>query len=405
MTRSTIHTSLKTLAISLAVLTLHSCDSRSKDPNDQEKKIEENKKELVLIMAFDEAIKQSKELQLTFPESGRYQIDLFGSSPADSTVWIEDHINNTDDRSYDISGKMKFKDGIASIYGSPISKGEHQMKIHLQGQQEIDSIRFQLMHEHSETPLKLIQSMEGEKWELVWDDEFDGQRIDTTKWAFNVGNWGWGNNELQYYTDINKGNAFLKDGSLHIQARKDEDGNWTSARLTTAGKTSFTYGKIEFRAKVPTSRGVWSAGWLLGDTYVDELSWPYCGEIDVLECVGYEINDTTGNGVNHGTCHTRKYYFKQGNQIGSEINVENMNKEFHTYSIEWDSTEIKAFVDEEHYFTYDKNADSLEWPFHKAQNIIVNLAIGGGWGGAKGIDSSFNEASYILDYIRVYEKK
>ena len=155
---------------------------------------------------------------------------------------------------------------------------------------------------------------------------------------------------------------------------------WTSARLTTQGKTSFTYGRVEFRAMVPEGRGTWAAGWLLGDAYRDELSWPYCGEIDVLECVGYEIDDATGAGLNHATCHTRAYYFKQGNQIGSEIAVDSMNSVFHTFAIEWYPDAIHGYLDGGHYYTYDKTADRLEWPFNEPQNIIINLAVGGGWG-------------------------
>jgi beta-glucanase (GH16 family) len=263
------------------------------------------------------------------------------------------------------------------------------------------------MKEHRDTPKVYTQKMDGKEWTLVWSDEFEGSGLpDTTKWSYNFGNWGWGNNEPQYYTSSRIENARLENGTLIIEARKNDDGNeWTSARLTTQGKESFLYGRIEFRAKVPVTRGTWSAGWLLGDEYRDELSWPYCGEIDVLECVGFEIDDSTGNGKNHATCHTRSYYFKQGNQIGSEIAVSAMNTTFHTYAIEWYPDVIYGFLDGEKYYTYDMNKDELEWPFDKAQNIIVNLAIGGGWGGAKGIDESVESHQYILDYVRVYELK
>ena len=156
---------------------------------------------------------------------------------------------------------------------------------------------------------------------------------------------------------------------------------------------------------MPLARGTWAAGWLLGDAYRDEISWPYCGEIDVLECVGYEINDTTEKGINHATCHTRAYYFKQNNQIGSEIEMDSMNMKFHIYSVEWYPNEIKGFVDGVHYYTYDKNANDQEWPFHQSQNIILNLAIGGGWGGLKGVDQSMVSQEYIIDYVRVFEKR
>ncbi len=140
------------------------------------------------------------------------------------------------------------------------------------------------MKRQQNTPNSLKQKMKGEDWELVWSDEFDGQGLpDTTKWSYNIGDWSWGNNEPQYYTEGKLKNARQEDGHLIIEAHKNDDGNaWTSARLSTQGKQSFLYGKIEFKAKVPVGRGTWAAGWLLGDAYGDEISWHYCGEFDFL---------------------------------------------------------------------------------------------------------------------------
>ena len=348
------------------------------------------------------------EFTAAIPSTGRYKVTLIGTGKDGSTAFVEDYIDNKDGRNYNITGAIAIgKNGKGSIEGSPLSEGKHLMRLHLDSGMRVDSIQFELMYQHQETPTTLTQNMEGENWELVWSDEFEGEGLpDAAKWSYNVGNWGWGNNELQYYTEGKLENARQENGNLIIEAHKNSDGKtWSSARLTTQGKTAFKYGKIEFRAKVPHGRGTWAAGWLLGDEYRDEISWPYCGEIDVLECVGFEINDTTGSGLNHATCHTRAYYFKQGNQIGSEIELDSMNTKFHTYAVEWYPNEIKGYLDGEHYYTYDKNANDLEWPFHQAQNIIINLAIGGGWGGAKGVDESFNSHQYILDYVRVYEKK
>ncbi|MDA9312846.1 glycoside hydrolase family 16 protein [Vicingaceae bacterium] len=350
----------------------------------------------------------SPEFLLNVPQTGRYQVSIWGNLDDSTAVWIEDYINNKDERTYNITGSIILNEvGKGVIDGSPLAKGEHQMKLHSEGESTIDSIRFDLIQHHLETDSALVQNMSGSGWSLVWSDEFNGAGLaDDSKWIYNVGNWGWGNNELQYYTSADLKNARQENGSLIIEAHKNEkDKYWSSARLTTQSKVSFKYGRIEFRAKVPAGRGTWAAGWLLGDTYQDELSWPYCGEIDVLECVGYEINDTTGYGINHATCHTRAYYFKQGNQIGSEIEVDSMHNKFHTYAVEWYPTKIEGYLDGELYYTYDKNADSLEWPFNQPQNIIINLAIGGGWGGKKGIDSSYTSHQYILDYVRVYEKK
>jgi beta-glucanase (GH16 family) len=347
--------------------------------------------------------------EVSIPQAGRYKVEVVGSAPDGGAVWLEDHIENTDDRTYNITGMMTFVDGAISTSrdGSPLNEGTHKIKLHAAGDVFVDQINFSMIQPSVNTPVSFTQSMEGEEWELVWSDEFEGTGLpDTTKWSYNVGDWGWGNNEPQYYTNARTENARLEDGNLTIEARKnDMDKPWTSARLTTQGKESFLYGKVEFRAQVPVGRGTWAAGWLLGDEYKDELSWPYCGEIDVLECVGYEIDDETGDGINHATCHTRAYYFKQGNQIGSEIEVSNMDGEFHTYAIEWYPDVIYGLVDGERYYTYDKNANELEWPFFKPQNIILNLAVGGGWGGAQGIDESWDSHKYILDYVRVYQLK
>ena len=345
-------------------------------------------------------------------ELGRYKVEVNAKTDSSCAIWIEDYYDNSDDRSYDITGKIKLdkKDAYQIPFkdGSPLNKGKHKIKVHVsEGSAHIDWIKFSLIQSHTKTEKVYEQTMNGKEWSLVWSDEFEASGLpDSTKWSYNIGNWGWGNNELQYYTASRLENARVENGNLIIEARKNDIGNeWTSARLTSQGKESFLYGRIEISAKVPTIRGTWAAGWLLGDEYRDELSWPYCGEIDVLECVGFEIDDSTGNGKNHSTCHTRSYYFKQGNQIGSEIDVDNMNMEFHTYAIEWYPDVIYGYLDGESYYTYDMNKDELEWPFNKAQNIILNLAIGGGWGGAEGVDESLNRPQYIIDYVRVYELK
>lgn len=268
----------------------------------------------------------------------------------------------------------------------------------------IDWVKFELMKIHERSPKTMTQSTKGENWELVWADEFDGEHVDTTKWTYDIGNWGWGNGEEQYYTENRIENTRLENGNLIIEARRNDMGEaWTSARLTTRGKVSFLYGKIELRAKVSQYRGNWSAGWTLGDEYVDELSWPFCGEIDILESVGYEMNDRNGNGIAHASAHSGAYYFKLGNQPAGIIDVENMNNMFHTYAVEWTPEEIRAYVDDNLYFTYNDTTSELSWPFNKPQNLILNLAMGGGWGGYYGIDENVNSQKMIVDYVRVYE--
>jgi beta-glucanase (GH16 family) len=348
--------------------------------------------------------------------AGRYQTQVRVSSQSgDSTIfWVEDHTDNQDDRTYNITSSMILDptagDGFQTLSkdGSPLNKGTHQIRLHVgKGVAAVNWVKFTLMKEHQLTPNNMTQNHEGETWEVVWADEFDQDGYpDSTKWTYDIGDWGWGNGELQYYTEKRLQNARVENGHLIIEAHKNDMGSpWTSARLTTRGKVSFLYGKIEFRAKVPVEKGNWAAGWTLGDDYRDELSWPYCGEIDILETVGYELDDVTGDGKAHASAHCGAYYFKLGNQPTGITEVKNMKEEWHTYAVDWTPDYIKAYVDGEEYFTYDDNSTALSWPFDKAQNLILNLAMGGGWGGLQGMDETVTSQQFILDYVRVYERR
>jgi len=342
---------------------------------------------------------------------GRYITSIQLSSEEERTnyIWVEDYHNNQDERTYNITSTMIHKGSpdkftIVTKDGSPLNSGVHPMKIHFNKGVKLDWIKFTLIREHETTPVVLTQNTVGKDWKVVWSDEFDGNDVDTTKWTYDIGNWGWGNGELQYYTVGRKENARIEDGNLIIEARRNDMGNeWTSARLTTRGKVSFINGKIEFRAKVPPYKGNWAAGWTLGDDYVDELSWPYCGEIDILESVGFEMDDQTGKGVAHASTHCGAYYFKLGNQPTGVVDVENMNTEYHTYAVEWLPDGITAYVDGRLYASYNDTSTDLSWPFSKPQNIILNLAMGGGWGGERGIEESVDSQKMIIDYVRVYE--
>jgi beta-glucanase (GH16 family) len=342
--------------------------------------------------------------------AGRYKVEAL-ASPMEGdqgTIWVEDYIDNPDDRTYNITGNLYITADGGSVDGSPLNVGTHPMKVHFKESGiALRGLKFTLLREHQETPIKLTQNMEGEEWDLIWSDEFDGTGLpDTSKWTYDIGDWGWGNNELQYYTENRLENARQEDGNLIIEARKDDDGyNWSSARLTTRGKVTFTYGKIEFRAKVPVERGNWAAGWTLGDNYVDEISWPYCGEIDILETVGYEIDDETGDGKAHASIHCGAYYFKLNNHPTSIIEVENMHDEWHTYGIIWTPEGIEAYVDDQIYFTYNDTSTDLSWPYSDPQNLILNLAMGGGWGGAEGMDETVTNQQFVIDYVRVYGRK
>lgn len=354
------------------------------------------------------------EVVVDIPVAGRYQVAVVAKNLTDSTGtwWLEDYMDNPDNRTYDVTGPVEVPAGsdwsILSRDGSPLNAGVHNMRLHLGDTPiEVKQLTFELLRPHRLTPDTLVQETSGSEWSLVWSDEFEGSgAVDTTKWTFDIGNWGWGNKELQYYTENRTENARREDGSLVIEARKNDMGQpWTSARLTTRGKVTFLYGKIEIRAKVPLGRGTWAAGWTLGDAYVDELSWPYCGEIDILETVGYEMDTLTGNGKAHATIHCGAYYFKLGNQPTSILPVERIHQEFHTYAIEWTPNGIRAFVDDQQYFEYTDTTTPLAWPYDQPQNLILNLAMGGGWGGLMGVDERLEKEQYIVDYVRVYERK
>ena len=366
-------------------------------------------------MLGSESAGQWLQFEVDVETPGRYRTEVIAVSTGEGEspgVWLEDYVGNPDGRTYNVTGSMPVTKAAntnnpapTTRDGSPLNSGKHKMRLHFSDAGiHVQEINFTLMIPHQETPVTLTQDMSGDEWKVVWSDEFDGSGLpDTTKWTFDVGDWGWGNNELQYYTDKNLDNARVEDGNLVVEAHKNKAGNaWTSARLTTRGKQTFLYGKIEFRAKVPTRRGNWAAGWTLGDSYVDELSWPYCGEIDIMESVGYEMDDETGNGKAHASVHCRAFYFKEDNHYTSTLDVENMHETYHTYAVVWKPDGITAYVDDKEYFSYGDLTDKRTWPFDEAQNIILNLAMGGGWGGAQGMDESMTSQKMLIDYVRVY---
>jgi len=249
------------------------------------------------------------------------------------------------------------------------------------------------------TEVKDSTSIEG--FNLVWNDEFDVNGIpDDTKWSYDLGGNGWGNDELQYYTS-DPINVRVKDGKLEIEAHyyKDAAIKYTSARLVTRQKGDWLYGKIDVKAKIPSGLGTWPAIWMLSTDW-QYGGWPASGEIDIMEHVGYDQNKI------HGSIHTQSYYHKIGTQKSNQVIISTASTEFHVYSIDWDSTKIDFFVDNEKYFSFsNEHKTSAEWPFDKRFHLILNVAFGGAWGGAKGIDNSCLPAKMEIDYVRVYEKK
>ncbi|HZW38756.1 MAG TPA: glycoside hydrolase family 16 protein [Ignavibacteriaceae bacterium] len=239
-------------------------------------------------------------------------------------------------------------------------------------------------------------------WNLVWADEFNYTGLpDSTKWRFEVGGHGWGNNELQYYTDRRLSNARVENDNLVIEARKElwEGKDYTSTRLNSTGQGNWTYGRIEIKAKLPYGKGTWPALWMLASnwTYGDG-GWPANGEIDIMEHVGYDY------GWIHGSIHTTAYNHKIGTQKSGSIRFTDVATNYHIYAIEWDADTIDYYVDATKYFSFANEHKGYQyWPFDKDFHLIFNIAVGGDWGGAQGVDPTIFPQKMLIDYVRVYK--
>ncbi len=236
---------------------------------------------------------------------------------------------------------------------------------------------------------------------LVWAEEFNYTGLpDTSKWSFETGGHGWGNNELQYYTSADSTNAWVQNGVLTITARNKTVGKneFTSAKLVTRGKAEFKYGRIEISAKLPPGRGLWPAIWMLRHD-IRTAGWPAGGEIDIMEHVGYEKDTVLG------TVHTEAYNHVKNTQRGKKIFIDSPYDKFHLYAIEWTKDNIDFFVDEQHYLRFsNENKTNAEWPFDQPFYLILNIAVGGNLGGQKGIDKNSFPAAMAVDFVRVYQK-
>lgn len=242
-----------------------------------------------------------------------------------------------------------------------------------------------------------------DNYKLVWSDEFEYTGLpDSTKWKYDTeGNQdGWGNNEVQYYTEANEKNAIVENGILKIVARKENYAgkDYTSARLVS--KADWKYGKMVINAKLPEGIGTWSAIWMMpsGWSYKDG-NWPDIGEIDIMEHVGHDL------GVIHASAHSKDYQWQKNTQKTATVFIPDVDKEFHSYILEWDPNVLKAFVDDSLYFTYENEGlGENKWPYDKSFYLILNIAIGGAWGSMKGIDDEAFPQTMEVDYVRIYQK-
>jgi beta-glucanase (GH16 family) len=251
-------------------------------------------------------------------------------------------------------------------------------------------------------------------WQLVWSDNFDKPGLpQTDKWRYETGFIR--NNELQFYTGERSDNARIENGNLVIEGRKErylnpdykpgavsgrrrqvEFADYTAASLNTDGKASFLYGRIEVRAKLPHGKGVWPAIWMMGTNH-SIVGWPRCGEIDIMEFVGKEPD-----GI-HATLH----FSKEGRHAskGGKITTTAPYNDFHIYAVEWRPDRMDFFFDQQKYFTFDIDLAGVgaDNPFRKPHYLLINLALGGSWGGP--MDDSVLPQQYLIDYVRIYESK
>ncbi len=252
---------------------------------------------------------------------------------------------------------------------------------------------------------KETNDWEIEGWNIVWQDEFDKDSLDLTKWSREIGGHGWGNNELQFYTDSDS-NSYVENGNLILKAQVVPQGigsskglrYYSSARLRTYGKGDWKYGRIEVKANVASGQGIWPAIWMLPTDWLFG-GWPSSGEIDIMEHVGYDL------GVVHGSVHTEAYNHKINTQRSSARKIANVDTEFHVYSIIWDKDKISFFIDDVQYFLFenDQQGNYKTWPFDQRFHLLINIAVGGDWPGNPDNSTNFPR-KMLVDYVRVYEK-
>lgn len=239
-------------------------------------------------------------------------------------------------------------------------------------------------------------------YELVWSDEFDVDgKPDSQKWSYDVGGNGWGNQELQYYTEGE--NVEVKNGNLILEARKETRGlnDYTSTRLVSKNSGDWLYGKFEIYAKLPKTLGTWSAVWML-PTVNQYGGWPRSGEIDIVEYVVQDLN------IVHGTVHTDQYNHMKNTQQGFSRSLDDVSDTFHLYTIEWLPDQIRYYLDNEFIYRFKPSLyldcpTSKQWPFDIPFHLIVNIAVGGSWGGARGVSEDGWPTTMEIDYIRVYQ--
>jgi beta-glucanase (GH16 family) len=236
-----------------------------------------------------------------------------------------------------------------------------------------------------------------------WNDEFNGTALDLTSWGFDVGGSGWGNNELQYYTNNRPENIYLSNGNLVIQAKKEafSGKEYTSSRILTKGKREFTFGRIDIRAKLPVAKGLWPALWMLGKK-IDQTNWPSCGEIDIMELVGTNPNKV------HGTLHWASASSSTTRvQYGTAYTLPSgtFADKFHVFTTIWSADNVEILMDDISYYKFNRsNVGAAAYPFNEPFFLIFNVAVGGDWPGSPDASTTFPQ-QMVVDYVRVFKKQ
>jgi beta-glucanase (GH16 family) len=249
----------------------------------------------------------------------------------------------------------------------------------------------------------LPQAPQDRRWTFektpAWQDEFDyAGAPDPSKWGHDLGSDGWGNNELQSYTN-HIDNASVGAGVLTITAKQETRAgrDYTSARLVSKGKGDFLYGRFEIRAKLPAGRGTWPALWMLPTDWTYG-GWPKSGEIDIMEHVGFDPDNI------HITAHTQAYYFKIDTQKTATRIIDGATTRFHLYRVDWTPEAIRGYIDDALVLEFANEGKGYKvWPFDQRFHLLMNIAVGGDWGGQKGVDGKAFPARMEVDYVRVYK--
>ncbi len=302
-----------------------------------------------------------------------------------------------------------------------LSAGEHTLRVFFsEGQTNVDYVDFGQLDEPVDSPDEPATPGPGvvpgqladcadapDGYQLVWADEFDYDGLpDPARWGYETGGDGWGNNELQYYTDARLENASVGDGVLKVVAIEEdyESNTYTSAKLNSGfgegNPGTWNEGVFQIRARLPAGLGTWPALWMMPTECTE--GWPNCGEIDIMEHVGYD------EGVVHGTIHTDAFNHVEGTQNGNDVDVPDATSEFHTYALIWTTERLEWQVDGVVYHAVDRAADwgFAEWPFaEKVWHLMINLAVGGDWGGAQGVNADDYPATFEIDAVCVYQSQ